>query len=133
MNTINTKMKNNKLSIFVLAISLVLVSCNSSDSKTESNSMADTTAIATTTSSVNADDIYTDTVKNKEDKILITSFNNTKGTVEIIFNGEKIGLMQDTTASGIGAHNEHYTYTNWHGETELKKDGKVIFAAKEEE
>lgn len=123
-------MKNNKLSIFVLAISLASVSCNSSDSKTENDSKADTTAVITTTSPVSADDIYTDTTKNKEGKILITSFNNTKGTVEIIFNGEKIGLTQDTTASGVGAHNEHYTYTNWHGETELKKDGKVIFATK---
>lgn len=126
-------MKNSKLSIFVLAISLACVSCNSSDSKTENNSTADTTAITTTTSPVNADDIYTDTVKNMEGKILITFFNNTKGTAEIIFNGEKIGLIQDTTASGTGAHNEHYTYTSWHGETELKKDGKVIFTAKEEE
>jgi membrane-bound inhibitor of C-type lysozyme len=126
-------MKNNKLAIFVLALSLPWISCDNSDSKTENVSQVDTTAVTTTTSPVNTDDVYTDTTKNSEDKILITSFNNTKGTAEIIFNGEKIVLTQDTTASGVGAHNEHYTYTSWHGETELTKDGKVIFAAKEQE
>ena len=43
-------------------------------------------------------------------------------------NGERIELQQERTASGIRYSNEHFTYTNWHGETHLYKDGSLIFS-----
>ncbi len=55
------------------------------------------------------------------------AFNNANGTAIIYFRGETIEVKQDTTASGIHYSNQHYDYREWHGEIELKKDGKVVF------
>ena len=109
---------------------LIISSCKN-ESK-ESNLDKESINVPSTEVTSSAE-IITDTVTNSEGIQLITNFNNEKGTLTIDLSGEKIEMVQDTTASGVKAHNDKYEYTNWHGETELKKDGKVIFFTKDKE
>jgi membrane-bound inhibitor of C-type lysozyme len=55
-------------------------------------------------------------------------FNNTRNTATFILKGETIEMKQDTMASGIKYSNSNYEFTEWHGEIELKKDGKIVFS-----
>lgn len=74
------------------------------------------------------DDIKQGTEINQKGDNLEYTFNNTKNTATFIFNGEKIEMEADETkASGANYKNDNYSYTNWQGITELKKDGKTIF------
>ena len=55
------------------------------------------------------------------------TFNNQAGTCSLELDSIKTELKQDTMASGIRYSNEHYRYSEWHGHTELQKDGQTIF------
>ncbi len=74
------------------------------------------------------DEIVSATCTNKDGITLKQTFNNTHGTCELELNGERIELKQERMASGIKYSNQHYVYTNWHGETRLFKDGELIFS-----
>lgn len=120
---------------FILAGAIIIATLTISSCKNESKDAVldkDATALPSTEPTPSGE-IITDTVTNSEGIKLITNFNNEKGTLIIDFSGEKIEMVQDTTASGVRAHNDKYEYTNWHGETELKKDGKSIFFSKDKE
>lgn len=66
-------------------------------------------------------------VNSKGDKLEYV-FNNTNNTATFILNGQTIEMIGDNTkASGANYKNDNYTYTNWHGITELKKNGETIF------
>ncbi|HEY4195735.1 MAG TPA: hypothetical protein VGM63_09385 [Mucilaginibacter sp.] len=68
-----------------------------------------------------------DTTTGNNGQVLISEFNNRTGIFKFQLNRERIEMMQDTTASGVRAHNEHYQFWSWHNNIEIKKDGKVIF------
>ena len=123
-------MRKIQLAGAIMIASLIITSCKNESKESEldkeSTSIPRTEVAAST-------EIITDTVTNSEGIQLITNFDNEKGTLTIDLSGEKIEMIQDTTASGVKAHNDNYEYTNWHGETELKKDGKVIFFTKDKE
>ncbi len=64
---------------------------------------------------------------NSNPDTLFRTYNNTKGTLVIAYKGDTVQLQRDTMASGIKYSNGKYVMTEWHGETELKKDGRIIF------
>ncbi|MCC9070204.1 hypothetical protein LNQ49_01115 [Flavobacterium sp. F-65] len=123
-------MRKVKLAGAIMIAALAISSCKNDSKETKLDK--DSTSIESTEAITSAE-IITDTVTNSEGIQLITNFDNEKGTLTIDLSGEKIEMVQDTTASGVKAHNDKYEYTNWHGETQLKKDGKVIFFTKDKE
>jgi hypothetical protein len=78
------------------------------------------------------DEIVKAAVTNEKGQTLKETFNNTKGTLELEFEGEKIFLKRALYASGVRCVNDHYEYINWHGETILKKVSVTIFYDKGE-
>lgn len=95
---------------------------------------AETTTTAKTAETVEkvTDDIVTTTSTDKDGKKLDISFNNTKGTATVNFNGETIELVQEKSASGVWFKNENYELRGKGNDIELKKDGKVIFEHKDD-
>ncbi|ASW76175.1 hypothetical protein CJF12_19140 [Chryseobacterium piperi] len=123
-------MKSNILALAAFT-ALLLTSCNKqktmavssiSSSDTLSSSSSDSVSVATT-----KDDIVKSTAKDKSGKVLDMSFNNTKNTATLVFNGETIELEGQKPASGIWYKNDHYELRGKGEEIELSKDGNVIF------
>lgn len=75
--------------------------------------------------------IVSSSVVNQQGERLDMTFNNTRNTAAFLFKGDLIEMKQDTMASGIKYSNPPYEFTEWHGEIQLKKDGKIIFAHKD--
>src|SRR5690606_14674922 len=73
------------------------------------------------------DDIVSITSTDTDGKKLNVSFNNTKGTANIDFDGETSELVQEKSASGIWYKNEDFDLRGKGNDIELKKDGKVVF------
>lgn len=114
------QMKKNILTLTILA-ALVLNGCKESP-KTEN-----VEATKTETVDSHNDDIQLTTSTNKEGEKLDISFNNTKGTATLNFNGEVIELTQEKAASGIWYKNGSYELRGKGNDIELKKEGKVVF------
>ena len=116
----------------ILAIT-VLASLTMSSCQQKKNNEAEKTTASTVTTEQNAvsptieDEIISSTVTNKEGVKLDMVFNNTKKTATLVFKGETIELKQDTMGSGVKYSNEKYVYSEWQGQTELKREGKTIF------
>ncbi len=55
------------------------------------------------------------------------TFNNTKGTATIYFDGETIVMDQQRAASGIWYKNDHYELRGKGNDIQLTKDDNVIF------
>ncbi|AZB28276.1 MliC family protein [Chryseobacterium balustinum] len=72
-------------------------------------------------------EIIKTTLSDKDGKKLDVTFNNTKNTATLLFNGETIELEGQKTASGIWYKNDHYELRGKGNENELHKDGKLIF------
>ena len=104
--------------ILMMAFAFAFTTCQNRITKNERNNSEKTEPSA----------IINSTIINKDGLVLKQTFNNTDGTCELELNGEKIELNQERMASGIKYSNEQYVYTNWHGETRLFKDGKLIFS-----
>lgn len=79
-----------------------------------------------------ADDMITTIYTDNDGKILNLSFNNSKGSANIYFNGELIELVQQKSASRIWYKNNNYELSGKGKDIELKKDGQVVFEYKEE-
>ncbi len=109
-----------KIFILIVAI-LLMVSCLGRKSDLKSVS-------ASSITSFQQPKIVRSTITNPDGITLKQTFNNVNGTCVLVLKGELIELKQDRMASGIKYSNEHYIYTNWHGETRLLKDGKLIFS-----
>ncbi len=108
------------LVILLVVSQLIFSSCqNQSSSGTE---------LKKDDSTLKNNEIVSSTTTNKDGIFLKYTFNNSDGTCILELNGEIIELKQERTASGIKYSNEHFIYTNWHGETNLFKDGKLIFS-----
>lgn len=75
--------------------------------------------------------IVYDTITNDDGETIYMSFNNTEATATFILHNDTIVLNHDTMGSGIKYSNEHYIYTEWHGQGELMKDTAVIFKYKD--
>lgn len=72
-------------------------------------------------------EIIKTTLSDKDGKKLDVTFNNTKNTATLLFNGETIQLEGQKPASGIWYKNDHYELRGKGNENELHKDGKLIF------
>lgn len=134
-----------KKSILILPAlaALSLVSCK----KESSNDSTITTDSATTvihsdstrtsTSDGTATPVDSTTVKNNsivkakstnaEGKSIDMSFDNTKNTATIVYEGETIELKGQPTGSGIHYKNDHWDLRGKGLENQLLKDGKVVF------
>lgn len=108
------------ISTIATLIALLIISCT--DTSKQDN--ADT---ATVIVDKEADDIVVNTSIDEEGRKLEQSYNNTKGTVTLNFEGETIVLDQQRSASGIWYKNENYELRGKGNDVELKKNGKVIF------
>lgn len=115
-----------KKGLFLLTIYLFFVSCDGRKAGQNQNQKNEIIA-ANNSDTIQQKNIVTATVTNKDGAALKLRFNNTDGTCELEFNGEKIELKQQRMASGIKYSNEHFVYSNWHGETRLYKNGKLVF------
>jgi membrane-bound inhibitor of C-type lysozyme len=82
----------------------------------------------TATTETVGDDIVTTSSTDKDGKKLELTFNNTKGTATLNFNGETIELHAQKAASGIWYKNDLYELRGKGNDIELKKDGNLVFA-----
>lgn len=108
------------LSIAMLS-TLFLVACK--DKPREENSETITSESVDTP----ADDIVTSNLTDKDGKELKMTFNNTKGTATLDFQGETIEMSQERAASGIWYKNEHYELRGKGNDIQLTRDGTVVF------
>lgn len=117
------------MKITILTIAMLAALFFSSCTETSKQENAETTTTAKTTETVETvfDDIVTTTSTDKDGKKLDISFNNTKGTATVNFNGETIELVQEKSASGVWYKNENYELRGKGNDIQLKKDGSVIF------
>ena len=120
------KMKK-QLLIITIVTSVALLSCKGKKDK-EAETIKQTETPAQNDVKKNAEDkIVISNITNKDGDKLDITYNNTKRTATLIFKGETIEMKQDTIGSGIKYSNEKYVFSEWHGQTELKKEGKTIF------
>lgn len=70
---------------------------------------------------------YEETYVGDNKDSLKLSFLNDENKVAINFYGEQIELEQIPSASGIQYKNKDYEFTQWQGETTLKKGEKLLF------
>lgn len=118
-NKINT-MKKTILTMTMLA-ALFLTSCK--DNANKDNAENTTTETVENTK----DDIVTSTSTNQDGDMLDMTFNNTKGTATVNFNGETIELNQEKAGSGIWYKNNTYELRGKGNDIQLTKDGNVVF------
>lgn len=74
-----------------------------------------------------SDDIVTATSTNADGQVLTMTFNNTKGTATVHFNGETIELKQERAGSGIWYKNDTYELRGKGNDIQLTKNGNVVF------
>ena len=88
----------------------------------------------TTTETVEkvGDDIVTSSSTDTDGKKLELTFNNTKGTVTLNFNGETSELIAQKPASGMWYKNDAYELRGKGNDLELRKDGNVVFTHTDE-
>jgi len=115
------------VTIIAVILGLLLISCNGK--KISGSSANSTRKIEEPTDSVLIDKkIVEASVINKEGVKLNLKFDNEAKTCVLYFDGDTVLLKQERMASGIKYSNEHYLYTEWHGEIRLFKDGKQVFS-----
>lgn len=73
------------------------------------------------------DIIHNIEIDEQNGNFLTMSFNNTRGIVEIDFEGELIELKDNQAESGMWYKNEHYDLKGKTEDLELRKDGKTVF------
>lgn len=118
-------MKKTILTVAMLS-ALIFTSCK--DATKEENIETSTTEVVEAT----PDDIVTSTSIDKDGKKLDMSFNNTKGSATLNFEGETIELAQQRSGSGIWYTNETYELRGKGNDITLSKDGKVVFDHKDD-
>lgn len=109
-------MMKNILTITLLTTVLFLIACRETSKEVNADG-------ATTDSIESAgDDIVKTSSTDKDGKKLVLTFNNTKGTTTLDFNGETIELVAQKVASGIWYKNDHYELRGKGNDIELTKD-----------
>ncbi len=121
-------MKKNTLFVFGIA-TLGLFACKNPKEGEAVTPVVDSLEVVTPPAP-KVDEIVIDSLTNKEGKMLKMLFNNTQSTATFTYENETIEMKQDTTASGVQYSNEHFVFTEWQGQVDLKKDGKSIFTHK---
>ena len=109
-----------KILTFAMLSALFLNSCK--DTPKQDTDMGATENVDNTN-----DEIVTTTSTSKDGKELDITFNNTKGTATLNFNGETIEMTQQRAASGIWYKNDQYELRGKGNDLELRKDDKVVF------
>lgn len=74
-----------------------------------------------------SDDIVKSTSTDANGNKLESTFNNTKGTATLNFNGETIEMKAEKAASGIWYKNENYELRGKGNDIQLTKNGTVVF------
>jgi membrane-bound inhibitor of C-type lysozyme len=130
-------MKKLILILPALLAALSLVSCKkeskvSSDSTTISSSdsaQTNTTDLSAPVDSaaVKNNPIVKAQSTNAEGKSIDMTFDNSKNTATIVYEGETIELKGQPTGSGIHYKNDHWQLRGKGLENQLLKDGKVVF------
>ena len=116
-----------KVALIVVLQGWLLISCNGK--KISGSSANNTAKIDKPTDTVLTDKkIVEASVINKEGVKLNLKFDNEARICVLYFDGDTVLLKQERMASGIKYSNEHYLYTEWHGEIRLFKDGKQVFS-----
>lgn len=105
------------IALFSLLLSLSLSSCDNGNNN----------QVITKPEPMVIDEIVNSTAVNKKGEKLEMSFNNTKNIAQVEWQGKKIELAQQPTASGIRYADEHYELMGKGELVNLIKDGKVIF------
>lgn len=119
---------NKIILVVTIILGLVVISCNQNKKSETEKTTKQTEANEPKAESPTIEDkIISSSITNKVGDKLEMTYNNTKKTATLIFKGETIDLKQDTMGSGIKYSNKKYVFSEWHGQTELKKDGKSIF------
>lgn len=114
--------------LFIVSF-LIFFSCQNRKSNNKAEKSSSGIELKSEDSSTKDSGIVISTTTNKDGSSLKCTFNNSLGTCMLELKGEMIELKQERMASGIKYSNEHFVYTNWHGETKLYKDGKLIFSS----
>jgi len=115
-----------KLQTFALLAALLLFSCKETPKpERTTSSKKETVAQAT-------DEIIKNSSTDKYGKKIEMTFNNTKGDVQVIFNGETFKLSKQPTGSGIHYKNDKYELRGKGNDLTLTKDGKVLFENSDE-
>lgn len=115
-------------SVLTIAMLTALFSTSCKDIPKQENSEATPTEA---TGEV-ADDIVTRTSTDKDGNTLKMTFNNTKGTATLDFEGETIEMDAQKAASGIWYKSENYELRGKGNDIELKKDGETVFTHKDD-
>lgn len=102
--------------LFFLLAGITITSCKS---ETKEESKKETVEINENLASTH--------LENDNGQRIDMSFDKVKGTAEVIFNGDKIYLTSQPTASGILYTNTNYELRGKGQEVIFKKDGQIIF------
>lgn len=116
-----------KKGFFLIAVCLAIFGCSGRKANHNQSKQAEVSA-TNVPDTLTQPKIVTATIANKDGAVLLLKFNNATGTCEIEVDGEKAELKQQRMASGIKYSNDHFLYTEWHGEIRLYKDGKLVFS-----
>ncbi|WP_026809539.1 MliC family protein [Arenibacter latericius] len=108
-------------------LTLALLSALFLGSCKEAPKKGDVETETTETIEKNIEDIVTTTATDNDGKMLQMTFNNSKGTATLDFNGETIELEAEKAASGIWYKNDNYELRGKGNDIELLKDGEVVF------
>lgn len=108
-------------------LTLALLSALFLGSCKEAPKKGDVETETTETVEKNIEDIVTTTATDNDGKMLQMTFNNSKGTATLDFNGETIELEAEKAASGIWYKNDNYELRGKGNDIELLKDGEVVF------
>ncbi|MBU2949942.1 MliC family protein [Tamlana agarivorans] len=106
-----------KVLTIIIVFSLVLISCK----EVQSNETG------VKPMEVVTDEIVESTVTDESGKTLYMTFNNTKGTVTIDFEGEITELKRERTGSGFWYKNDTYNLRGKGESMILKRDDVVVF------
>lgn len=115
---------NLKLIIIAIISELMLISCHGKSSSIVNS--GEKNAGANPVSST--ENIVETSVTNNAGEVLILKFDNEAQTCTFGFKGDTALLKQERMGSGIKYSDEHFTYTEWHGEIGLYKDSVLIFS-----
>lgn len=109
-------------------ITLTTLSCTKEVSKkSAANQKMTDTVDALNNNQITADEIVTSKAKDNQGKVIDMTFNNTTDMVTVIFEGNKIEMKAQKSASGIWYSNELYELRGKGSHVELYKNGTKIF------
>ncbi|OCK52954.1 hypothetical protein BA768_09965 [Chryseobacterium sp. CBo1] len=120
-----------KKTIIIASLSIFTIttfSCTKEVSKkSESYQKVNNTVDALSNNQITTDEIVKSKAKDNQGKAIDMTFNNTKDMVTVIFEGNKIEMKAQKTASGIWYSNKAYDLRGQGSHVELYKNRTKIF------